>query len=438
MSYGTKPNEIRHPQAALLAEEYVCQRIQSLGYTADLNSEEVNQLTDPNVVEVVDADPTVSLTIDINEFGSINLYNQLAGFYGFPDDVNRVAWEYDFKKASVDNTNHRDGTISHTDFGEVATDFLVAIKDTEAATIQARALWFSNCFVDSVSGSYQVDGFASESISLTGTQQRWFLNSFASARIQKAVWLDADNLDTTGTGAPQMLTEDGILLPASYYAIGGSGFVSSGGYSFKENSRYRHMFLPASPSFPNIENDGANPIGGVKEGELELLMWDSNEFADEPLYGSEGIATQKMLRVQSVDYEISFDREDLKQLYTGTYYKGLNDSNITSTVTVLESNLELWALGTSNWADFTEGVPSVHYYSLSDFQSMSDIQLRIDVFNTKTYINHGPSTILKSIRLHDGKITSVSDSKDVPGRGTVTFDITFKRANYVGHGLSGR
>jgi hypothetical protein len=407
-----------------------------LGYSADLNSEEVNQLTDPNVVEVVDSDPTVSLTIDTNEFGSINIYNQLAGFYGFPENADLVAWEYGFTEATVDNTNHRDGTISHTDFGEVATDFLVAIKDAETDTVAARALWFSNCFVDSISGSYQVDGFASESISMTGTQQKWFLNAYKNARVQKATWLSSSSLDTTGTGADLLLTEDGIELPTSYYTAGGAGFASAGGYSFKQTSRYRHIHIPGTPVFPTIDNDGASPIGGVKEGELELLMWDSNRIGTDPGYGTEGVSGTLALRVQSIDFEIAFDREDLKELYTGTYYKGLNDTNVTATVTALESNLELWALATGNATDFTSNVLSS--MSLADFQNMSNIQARIDVFNTKTGIDHNSSTLLKSIRLQDGKVTSVSDSKDVPGRGTVTFDIQFTKAHFIGHGLVGR
>ena len=112
MSYGSKPNEIRHPKAALLAESYVVQRIQALGYTADLNSEEVNQLTDANIVEVIDSAPTVSLTIDTNDFGSINLINILGGYL-----------------TKTENSNVNDGTVTDVDLSEVGTDFVVAIQE---------------------------------------------------------------------------------------------------------------------------------------------------------------------------------------------------------------------------------------------------------------------------------------------------------------------
>jgi len=435
VSYGVKPTEIRHPQAALFAEEYPCQRIQSLGYTADLNSEEVNQLTDPNVVEVVDSDPTVSLTIDTNEFGSINIYNQLSGFYGFPESITDVRDRYGFTEATIDNTNHRDGTISHTDFGEVATDFQVVIKDTAADTNQSRVLWFNNCFVDSVSGTYQVDGFASESISMTGAWQRWFLNGFAGTRIQKATYVSGSSLETTHTNAPIMLMEDGVELPSSYWTAGGAGFVSAGGYAFKAASRYRLADVGATLAFPSL-GDAVTPIGGVKEGEIEILMWDSGRIGAEPGYGVDTIPGTVMLRLQSVDYEVSFDREDLKQLSTGVYYKGLNTTTVTASISAIESNLELWALGAGLATDFTTS--ALTSMSLSDFQNMSDIQIRVDVFSTKNLTEHSESTILKSIRLHDGKVTSTGNSSDVPGRGTATFDLQFKRANFVGYGQTGR
>lgn len=441
MSYGNKPNEIRHPQAALLAEEYVCQRVQSLGYTADLNSEEVYQLTDVNVVEVVDSDPTVSLSIDLNEFGSINIYNQLAGFLPFPTSASGAVG-YGFTEATIDNTNHHDGTISHTDFGEISSDFLVAIKESQSATSQTRALWFNNCFVDSISGTYQVDGFASESVSLTGSQQQWFLNAWAGARVGMCPVITgaAGHLDvthSTADGSVVILTEDGIKLDSQYWgqAVASGDITAENGYAFSSSSRYRYIWIPNTNTFPSISNDGASPVGGVKEGELEVIIWDSN-LDTEPDIGVSGASTNKLLRAQSVDFEIAFDREDLKQLYTGTYYKGLNNTTITATITVLDSDLELWALATGYSAEYQAN--TLNTLSLADFQAMDKLNLRVDVFNSKDYLQHDASTLLKSITLLDGKVTSVGDTRDVPGRGTQTFDVTFKRAHFTGTGHVGR
>jgi len=435
----SKPNEIRHPQAALLAEEYVCQRVQSLGYTADLNSEEVHQLTDANVVEVVDSDPTVSLSIDINEFGSINIYNQLAGFTAFPTSFDTADAKYGFTEATLDNTNHRDGTISHVDFGEIGTDFMVHVKETSDGTT-TRALWFSNCFIDSLSGTYQVDGFASESVSMSGSAQRWFLNAWAGATIGYSEWLGVGGVDHSmsdlgSDGSVLYLTEDGIILSDSLYTVAAAQFVQAGGHDFPEDSRFRYIYVPSTVVFPTIPQDTGTLIGGVKEGEIELIMWDSDLKA-EPGIGVDGAADIQALRVQSIDYEISFDREDLKQLYTGTYYKGLNTITVTASLNVLDSDLQMWALATGNTNNYTNDI--VNTMSLADFQSMSTLDARIDVFNTKDYLLHAGDTLLKSITLIGGKVTSVGDSRDVPGRGSQTFEVQFTNAHFTGTGLVGR
>lgn len=439
MSYGNKPNEIRHPQAALIVNEYVCQRIQSLGYSADLNSEEVNQLTDANVVEVVDSDPSVSLTIDVNEFGSINIYNQLCGFENFPSSLSGAGDPpTGFTGLTVDNTNQVDGTISHTDFGEISTDFLVPIKEVSSG-VTTRALWFSNCFIDSLSGTYQVDGFASESISMSGAAQQWFLNDWAGARIGTAIYQGVGNLESTHTNEADAsiayLTEDGIKLDSQYWEFTGTDLSSTNDFAFSTGSKYKYVYIPATAAFPTLSQDTGTLIGGVKEGEIEIIMWDAG-LDIEPLVGTLGAVSTKALRVQSVDYEISFDREDLKQLYTGTYYKGLNEINVSATLTVLDSDLELWALTTGNQSDWTQN--TLNTLTLADFQAMSDLGVRIDVFNTKDYLLHAPGTLLKSITLLGGKVTSVNDSRDVPGRGTQTFEIEFTGAHLAGTGLVGR
>jgi len=440
VSYGNKPNEIRHPQAALLAEEYVCQRVQSLGYTGDLNSEEVNQLTDANIVEVVDSDPSVSITIDLNEFGSINILNQLSGYHSYPSHADTAL--YADGVLNADNTNSNDGTISHTTFGDVATDFLVSIKESESATASSRALWFNNCFIDSISGTYQVDGFATESVSISGASQRWFLNVWAGARIgiPDLVSGPAGHLDVTHTdGSVAYLTEDGVLLSDTYWGQNATGDITGeNGYSFGPSGRFRYIWVSNTPVFPTIGQDVASNVGGVKEGELEIIMWDTTQVSTEPIPGVTGSVDYKMLRVQSVDYEISFDREDLKQIYTGTYYKGLNNTSITATITVNDSDLEMWAMVAGKFNEWNTSASDVTTLSLSDFQSMSNIGLRIDVFNTKDYLLHAQSTLLKSIRFLGGKVTSVSDSRDVPGRGAQTFDLQFNSADYIGTGLVGR
>jgi hypothetical protein len=412
-----KPFEIRHPYAACLLEQYVCQRGQSLGYTADLNSEDVRQLTDADLVEVVDADPTVSLTLDTNEFGSINMLNILAGLYGQDDNTNTFG----------------SGFISSANLEEVATDIMVPINEnhnTDGTT--DRVLWFNNCFIDSISGSYQVDGFASESISLSGSNQRWLLNGYGGDILRVATFDSVSTLTITN-GADFLdvhyVTEDGVILGDADWSFNDANdeIDSKGGYEFTAGSRYRVVGSPVTNTFPST-SDTASPIGGVKEGEIEVYLWDE-DTEDAPSVGS---ATNRILRLQSVDYDLSFDRESLKQIYNGEYHKGVNETNITTSISLNDSDLEVWAkLSGNTFASSTS-------MSLADFQSMTNLSIRVDIFNTKEYADHDTTTLLKQLIFTGGKVTSTGDSRDVPGRGTQNFDLKFTSLLYRGTGLVGR
>lgn len=419
MSYGNKPKEIKHSQAALMIDDHLMKRVQSLSYSADLNSEDVYQLTDANAVEVVDADPSVSVSIDINEHGSINLQNILAGY-----------------RYQSDNTNTQDsGRVTATNLSDNPVDVMVFIKELTTGTAVTRALWFNNCYLDSISGTYQVDGFATESVALSGSNQTWFLNSYAGARVSIPRYVTTGELDTTlAVGSTTVyVTEDGVRLADTYWGQASDRDITAeGGKTFGSGRRYRLIYTNASNTFPTITAVGT-PIGGVKEGEIEVTLWDSTRTATPGL----GVAsTAQLLRAQSVDYELSFDREDLKQLYTGTFHKGLNKINVTATVNVIDSDLEAWAISTGNIAGWNASTLSS--MSLSDFQLMSKISMRIDIFNTKEYSSHNSTTLLKQIWFTNGKITSISDSRDVPGRGSQTLEIQFQDMYYMGTGRVGR
>lgn len=424
---ATKPNEIRHSQVSCELENYCLQRGQSLAYSVDLNSESVDQLTDSDVVENVDSDPSVSITLDSNEFGSTLLYTILSGRYeGYPDE-----------------------TFSVSDIQSNPVDLLVSVKENSSATVANRSAWFNYCFVDSISGSYQVDSFASESVSLSGNSLRWYSvadsTEFGATKILKF-----NNSDGTGavdtyfddptilTSELHALTEDGLIIPSSKYVFNQTthSVVPNFGsdFSFTDEGRYRGIIYnrPELPT-PNDVND---PIGGLVAKEIEVVMWDSNV---DPIdwKTSVGTATMKQaLRVQSFDYEISFDREVLKQTMTGLYSQSVNSTSITATVALNDSDLEHWARMSGNWSDYTTG--NLDSVNLSQFQNMSSLSCRLDLFNTKDPLNHTAATLLKQLYFTGGKITSIGDSRDVPGRGTQTFEIRFDELVIRGTGAQGR
>lgn len=417
MSYGSKPIEVRHSRAALFAENFVVPRVQSLGYTADLNSEEVNELANSEVVEVVNGDPSVSLTVDINEYGSIDFLNQLSSSY----------------IGQTSNTNTNDGTIDVSDFETASTDFNVTIDEDGSGAIN-RSSWFNNGYIESVSGTYQVDGFATESYSLSCTGQRWYLGTVPNVISRYVVVTDGRLDNTDGVATATVVTENGLILPSSYWGADTAYDITTNDetvWSPSASNRYRVLY--AISTTHQSPSNVASPIGGVKEGEIEIVMWDTNQF-DATHVGTD--TSDQLLRVQSVDYEVSFDREDLKQLYTGNYAKGLNSTSITATISANSSDLEMWALASSNQQDWSGS--DIASIDLSDFQSVNTLALRIDIFNTNNYSNHDENTLLKQIYLGGGKVTNVGDSFDVPGRGSDTMEITFNTMHYHGTGVEGR
>ena len=424
MSYGNKPSEIKHSEVALLCEEYVVQRVQSLGYSADLNSEDVYQLTDANVVEVVDGNPAVSLTIDVNDFGSINLWNELGGYH-----INRDTDQTNFNSAS--------GVVTLAAIEDYPIDFIVTFL--EGGTTAVRSTWFNNCFLDSVSGTYQVDGFATESFSFSGTSQEWLLNDWARASVSTPAYESAASLDwTESVDDAVILTKNGIKLNKwTDWTFDGDKISAVGATTFSASDRFRVVSIDTGKAFPAPDSYTSN-IGGIKEGEIEIILWDEDVRPHDPDFGTDGTAFQKLLRAQSVDYEVSFDREDLNQLYTGVYYKGLNSSSITATINVLDSDLELWSVLTGYSNDYSAASSDLTNMALTDFQSTTNISLRIDIFGSKNYLEHNSSTLLKYITMTGGKVTSVNDSFDVPGRGSQTFELTFTGFQVNGTGLTGR
>jgi len=420
-----KPAEVRYSQVACEFENYCLQRGQSLTYNVDLNSEEVNQLTDENIVEIVDADPSVTINLETNEFGSVVLLGVLAGYYA----------------------GHTDNTFSTDLIEENPIDVLVSIKDSLGDTSAYRSAWFNYCFVDSITGSYVVDGFAKESVSLSGKSMRWFQNTTGSGtgatkifRYTKNAsgYLEVDSLfDEPGVvGGLHVLTEDGQIVPDSSYTYDTltHAITPVGDFTFSDTKRYRGIFW-GRQDFPQPVDVG-NPIGGIVASELEVVLWDASaETID--WHNDVGTTTsRRLLRAQSIDYEISFDREVLKETLSSMFSSSVNSVSITATITLLDSDLEELAIGAGKYTDYTSG--DLTTFTLDDFQNVSDLRLCINIFNTRLPSNHNIDSLLKQIYFTGGTITGIGKSADVPGRGTRTIDVKFSDCTVRGTGAAGR
>ncbi len=85
-----KPTRIKHSGLGLFLNDKQIDRVQTCGSTSTLNTEDLSEIGNENIVEVLDSAPTVDITIDTNQYGSIKTMAQLANKnfdYGYPQIV---------------------------------------------------------------------------------------------------------------------------------------------------------------------------------------------------------------------------------------------------------------------------------------------------------------------------------------------------------------
>jgi hypothetical protein len=135
-----KPTRIKHSGLGIYLNDKQADRVQTFGSSTGLNPEELKEIGNINVVEVIDGIPTVDITLDCNQYGSIKTIAQLANKnfnYGYPQvspsggmfvDVSTGDFfinERKFTKAvvsTVDCTPGKATTANHWKISEISID----------------------------------------------------------------------------------------------------------------------------------------------------------------------------------------------------------------------------------------------------------------------------------------------------------------------------
>jgi hypothetical protein len=71
-------NRIKSASVAVFANDTQLDRLQAFGVSARLDSEDLREIGNLDIVEVVDSVPTVDITLDANQYGSVKTLNKLA------------------------------------------------------------------------------------------------------------------------------------------------------------------------------------------------------------------------------------------------------------------------------------------------------------------------------------------------------------------------
>jgi len=168
--------EIRtiYPGEAVLIDDTRIIRAQTFGATGTINSEDINELGNFEIVEAVDNAPTVAIDLTQFDYASIDTEALLAGenpaltrYVGvttFNKDVGVVIYAPVIKGEDYGKTNANAGQND-----ALATHLPIY-----------RTMYIENAYVNSIDLTYNTDGNAEESFSIESDNKRWLFNDASS------------------------------------------------------------------------------------------------------------------------------------------------------------------------------------------------------------------------------------------------------------------
>ncbi len=175
-------NRIIYASQSVIVDGDFLYRVQTLGSSTTFNSTDLFELGQQDVIDVVDDVPTVALTLDTNDWGSVRTAAVLA----------RVSTENFGVTATVSNAELAvvSGTtdlayyhgVSLSNYGVSGSEFdLWAPVQSESALGTAddeidQTVFMSRCFATGLNLSYSVGGQATENFTAETDNKTWFLN----------------------------------------------------------------------------------------------------------------------------------------------------------------------------------------------------------------------------------------------------------------------
>lgn len=330
-------------------------RVTAFGATGTLSKEEVFELGNPDIIEIVEDSPEVSMTIDANEYGSLDTIKHLAGLDEIPSTG--IKFSEVFENANVPIWNY-------------------VKENANTETVYTQLM--TGAVLTNYSANFSTDGNSTESFSLTADNKTWLLNEGRHVVLAKLsytegnwVWGGGGSLfniakvmsvshggrilssneyqivtDLTTPSTNIKITIDGSKQSDKVYA------VFAGEYTGKEDE-----FIPSEPS-PTTHKDTIK-----RRGHIEVYLYNSEE---------EEI---KVTPAQSVSIDVSLNREDIPALGFKRFYDRplALPIDVTASIDVIFTDLELFAQLCSKDAESDTDL------SLDDFRN--DLGLKVTIFD---------------------------------------------------------
>lgn len=175
-------NRIIYASQSVIVDGDFLYRVQTLGATTTFNSTDLFELGQQDVIDVVDDVPTVAITLDTNDWGTVRTSAALARVS--TDNFDVTATSANANLATVSGTtdiSYYHG-VALADYGISAAEFdLWAPVQAEASLGTAddnidQTLFMARCFATGVTLNYSVGGEATENYTAESDNKTWFLN----------------------------------------------------------------------------------------------------------------------------------------------------------------------------------------------------------------------------------------------------------------------
>jgi hypothetical protein len=400
-------NRIIYASQSVIANGDFLYRVQTLGSTTSFTSTDLFELGQQDIIDVVDDVPTVAITLDTNDWGSVRTAAALANVKTDAWDLNATASGADLVSVNgVTNTNYYWG-ISLSHYGVTGSEFdLWAPVQAEASlgtanNIVDQTLFMGRCFANGITLNYSVGGQATENYTAETDNKMWLLND--GRFISQEEWditgatttFDLGITDTTqevallsdrtraflytdpATGKRAIKVYDASTGDTLYFPVlVGAATATTAGYVVATNVvtmatgftcaagdrvyiRYAseayataagdstrqkaNYFTVATDA--NVDGEHSN-LGGVRQGQVEIYLVDPDNSLDYEL----------SLRIQSVNISATLNREALSELgHLKPYDRPVTfPIEITTTVETTAGDLETFAKFCGKGDDFAD------------------------------------------------------------------------------------
>lgn len=450
---ATKPQKVQGAGVAFYFDGGIQSRLQSATIDTDLGVENIEEISNSEIVEFVEGLPTVTLTFEANQWGK---RDNIAAVTGMDGSIQKGFVSGDMGVWQID----------HRSFDGTSVDIVAHVEEDSAL---ARSMYVGGAFVTSVGYNFDVGGVSTESYTLEADNKVWYFNTYKEIMVCSGYY-DSGTLasgvyvrphpnlcnDAGGTNymlrsgfseagtdinlawTPLFITIDGdkitdangdVVVPKGGEIYDDDWVVSYNNDSLFSTGRIRvvgYRDTDASTTITDVDATSSSTIGGIRKGMIELFLVSGSMYGGETGRGIyTDVQKREMLRLQTCSIDVDLSRESLEQL--GDYKAFTRSLNYPITATVnfsaLASDLELWcgfSDKTVGYLDYLGGGSDISEVQFRDFVQNQGVLIKIyDDDETNVNRNH-----LMTLTVSGVRVASESFSVDAGGNAVQEFSCT--------------